>query len=147
MYRFVEYTAGQYMTRDVITVARSTTLRELEQLFECHDFNAFPVVEAGTVLGLVTKLDFLKAFIFTTDQIVPHYDELMQKVVADVMTEVVMHVDATSPLTRVLQMMVDLKARSLPVIGSDRQLAGMISREDVMRALKDATSDGRNPLR
>ena len=147
MYRFVEYTTGQYMTQEVITVARSTTLRELEQLFERHDFNAFPVVEAGTMLGLVTKLDFLKAFIFTTGQIVPHYDELMQRVVSDVMTEAVVHLDATTPLTRALQMMVDLKARSFPVIGPDRQLAGMISREDVMRALRDATGAERSPSR
>jgi len=147
MYRFVEYTTGQYMTQEVITVARSTTLRELEQLFERHDFNAFPMVEAGTMLGLVTKRDFLKAFIFTTGQIVPHYDELMQKVVSDVMTEAVVHLDATTPLTRALQMMVDLKARSFPVIGPDRQLAGMISREDVMRALRDATGAERSPSR
>jgi CBS domain-containing protein len=147
MYRFVEYTTGQYMTQEVITVARSTTLRELEQLFERHDFNAFPVVEAGTILGLVTKLDFLRAFIFTTGQIVPHYDELMQRVVSDVMTEAVVHLDATTPLTRALQMMVDLKARSFPVVSPDRQLAGMISREDVMRALRDATSAERNALR
>jgi CBS domain-containing protein len=147
MYRFVEYTTGQYMTQEVITVARSTTLRELEQLFERHDFNAFPVVEAGTMLGLVTKLDFLRAFIFTTGQIVPHYDELMQRVVSDVMTEAVVHLDATTPLTRALQMMVDLKARSFPVVSPDRQLAGMISREDVMRALRDATSAERNVLR
>ena len=147
MYRFVEYTTGQYMTQEVITVARSTTLRELEQLFERHDFNAFPVVEAGTMLGLVTKLDFLRAFIFTTGQIVPHYDELMQRVVSDVMTEAVVHLDATTPLTRALQMMVDLKARSFPVVSPDRQLAGMISREDVMRALRDATSAERNALR
>ena len=29
MYRFVEYTTGRYMSQEVITVALSTTLREL----------------------------------------------------------------------------------------------------------------------
>jgi CBS domain-containing protein len=47
------------------------------------------------------------------------------------------------PLTRVLQLMVDLKTRSFPVLDSDRQLAGMISREDVMRALREATQEPR----
>jgi predicted transcriptional regulator len=37
--------------------------------------------------------------------------------------------------------MVSLKNRSFPVIGPDRQLLGMISREDLMRALKEATQD------
>ena len=53
----------------------------------------------------------------------------------------VVHVEQTAPLTRVLQLMVSLKNRSFPVIGSDRQLLGMISREDLMRALKEATQD------
>jgi CBS-domain-containing membrane protein len=139
MYRFLECTADQYMTREVKTVTREITMRNLEALFERHDFNAFPVVEAGNLVGLVTKFDFLKAFAFTTGQMVPHYDELMGRKVRDVMTEAVVHVEPTAPLTRVLQLMVNLKARSLPVMDQERRLVGMISREDVMRALKAAT--------
>jgi CBS domain-containing protein/protein required for attachment to host cells len=134
MYRFLEYTAGQYMTRAVMTVTRRITLRELEELFEKHDFNSFPVVEDGRLLGLMTKFDFLKAFAFTTGQMVPHYEELMNRQVLEMMTEAVVHVEPTAPLTRVLEMMVNLKTRSFPVIGAGRELVGMISREDVMRA-------------
>ena len=129
------------MTPAVQTVTRLVTLRDLEGLYESHDFNAFPVVEAGNVLGIVTKFDFLQAFAFTTSQIVPHFDELMRRTVVDVMTEAVVHVEPTAPLTRVLQLMVGLKCRSFPVISSDGQLAGIISREDVMRALKESTRE------
>ena len=90
------------------------------------------------LLGFVTKFDFLRAFAFTTGQMLPRYNELMQRTVADVMTEAVVHVEPSAPLTRVLQLIVNLRARSLPVI-SDGQLIGMISREDIMRALKEAT--------
>jgi CBS domain-containing protein len=99
------------------------------------------VVEDKKMLGIVTKFDFLRAFAFTTGQMVPHYDELMRHPVAEVMTEAVVHVEPTAPLTRVLQLMVSLKNRSFPVMGLDRQLLGMISREDLMRALKEATQD------
>src|SRR5215510_7691299 len=112
MYRFLQCTAGQYMTRDVTTVTRDATLRELEALFEKHDFNSFPVVEEGKMLGIVTKFDFLKAFAFTTSQMVPHYDNLMTCSVAQIMTEDVTHVDVATPLTRVLELMVKLKFRS-----------------------------------
>ena len=47
------------LTFSVQTVTRQVTLRDLEVLFEKHDFNAFPVVEAGKMLGIVTKFDFL----------------------------------------------------------------------------------------
>lgn len=139
MYRFLEGTAEQYMTRTVATVTRQTTMRELEKLFEKHDFNSFPVVEQGKMLGIVTKFDFLRAFAFTTGQMLPHYEELMRRPVGEMMTEAVVHVEPAAPLTRVLQLMVSLKSRSFPVIGLDRQLVGMISREDVIRALKEAT--------
>ena len=95
------------------------------------------------MLGIVTKFDFLRAFAFTTGQMVPHYDELMKRPVADVMTEAVVHVEPTAPLTRLLQLMVSLKARSFPVVGAEQQLMGIISREDVMRALRDATGEAR----
>jgi CBS domain-containing protein len=140
MYRFLECTVSQYMTRSVKTVTRRMSLRELEALFEQHDFNAFPVVEERKMVGIITKFDFLRAFIFTTGQMVPHYDDFMKRLVEEVMTEAVVHVESTAPLTRVLQLMVNLKARSFPVVDGNRQLVGIISREDVMRALREATT-------
>ncbi len=140
MYGFLACTAGQFMTPTVITVERQTTIGQLGALFEQHDFNAFPVMENGRVLGLVTKFDFLRTFAFTSSQMVPHYDDLMSRRVGDVMTEAIVHVDPTLPLTRVLQLMVSLKMRSLPVMTPDRKLVGIISREDVMRAVKETTA-------
>ena len=142
MYRFLECTVGQYMTRDVVVVAPQLTLRELEGMFAARDFNAFPVVEHDRLVGIVTKFDFLKAFIFTTAQMVPHYDELMSGKVAKLMTREVVDVEPDAPLTRVLQMMVGLKARSFPVGDGSGRLAGMISREDIMRALKEPVQQG-----
>jgi CBS domain-containing protein len=142
MYRFLECTVEQYMTRDVKTVTREATLRELEALFARHDYNAFPVRENGAMLGLVTKFDFLRAFAFTTGQLVPHYDELMQRRVGEIMSTRVVHIEPAAPLTRALQMMVDTRARSLPVVESGGKLVGVISREDVMRALEETTERG-----
>lgn len=143
IYRFLECTAGQYMTSDVKTVTGQVTLAELEGLFEKYDFNAFPVVDEGRITGIVTKFDFLRTFAFTTAEMVPHYDELMRRRIGDAMTEAVVHVEADAPLTRVLHLMVTLKARSLPVVSAPDRLIGIISREDVMRALKWATRDAR----
>jgi CBS domain-containing protein len=55
------------------------------------------------------------------------------------MTEAVVHVEPAAPSTRVLQLMVSLKARSFPVLNRDRRLVGVISREDIMRALRDSS--------
>jgi CBS domain-containing protein len=141
MYGFLACTVSQFMTRTVLTVNRQTTMRELAILFEKHDFNAFPVVENGNLFGIISKFDFLRAFAFTTNQVLPHYDELMNRPAAELMTEAVVHVDPISPLTRVLQLMVNLKTRSFPVLNANDQLEGIISREDVMRALKKTTQE------
>ena len=66
------------------------------------------------MLGIVTKLDFLRTFAFTSGQMLPHYDDLMRRPVAETMTEAVVHVEPAAPLTRVLQLMVSLKTRSFP---------------------------------
>ena len=131
------------MTPAVKSLTRDCTMSEVETLFKQHDFNAFPVVEDGKVLGIVSKFDFLRAFAFTTGQMVPRYDELMRRTVGEVMTEAVVHVEPITPLTRVLQLMVNLKIRSFPVLGPDRQLLGVISRGDVMGALGKATQEAR----
>ena len=123
----------------LISVTGAVTLGELEALFERYDFNSFPVVEEGRILGIVTKFDFLRAFTFTTGQMVPHYDELMRRRVADVMTKAVTHVEPQTPLTRVLELMVSFATRSLPVLSLEHKLVGIISREDVMRALRETT--------
>jgi CBS domain-containing protein len=138
MYRFLEAVAAEYMSPNVVTVPRTMTLRDLEALFEQHDFNLFPVMEDGGVVGIVTKFDFLKAFIFTTRRIVPPYDELMGRTVDDVMTRAVVHVEPDAPISHVLELMVSLKARSFPVRQPDGALVGVIAREDIMRALKDS---------
>jgi CBS domain-containing protein len=57
------------------------------------------------------------------------------------MTEAVVQVEPTTPLTRVLQLMVTLKTRSFPVIEPGGQLVSIISREDLMRALREATPE------
>jgi CBS domain-containing protein len=136
LYIFIEQIVADHMTRDVKTVTRSVSLRELGDLFEKDDFNAYPVEEGSQVVGLVSKFDYLACFIFTPAHMIPRYDELMKRTVADVMTSEFIYVGGDTKLTRVLQLMVDHRLRSMPVIDSDQRLAGMISREDVMRALQ-----------
>jgi len=127
------------MTARVKTVSRELTMRELGRLFEVDDFNAYPVLESDHVVGLVSKFDFLSCFVFTPDRMVPHYEDLMRRKVGDVMTEEFIYVARDTKLTRVLQLMVEHRVRSMPVIDADQRLSGIISREDVMRALARST--------
>jgi CBS-domain-containing membrane protein len=136
LYTFLEQTVADHMTRNVKTVTRGVTLRELGDLFERDDFNAYPVEEDSQIVGVVSKFDFLACFVFTPAHMLPLYEDLMKRTASDVMTSEFIYVAVDTKLTRVLQLMVDHRLRSMPVIDSDQRLAGMISREDVIRALQ-----------
>jgi CBS domain-containing protein len=140
LYQFIEQTVEHYMTRKVKTVSRDITMGELNNLFASDDFNAYPVIDQMQVVGLVTKFDFLKCFALTLSSMVPRYDELMKRTVSDVMIHEFIYVNATTKLVRVLQLMIEHRLRSVPVIGAGQRLVGIISREDVMRALGDCTA-------
>ena len=135
MYQFLEETAEGYMTRAVKTVTRDATMRELGDMFDRDDFNTYPVEEDGQVAGIVTKFDMLKCFAFTPSQMVPRYADLMNRTVSDMMTSEFIYVRPDTKLTRVLQLMVEHRIRSVPVIGGDSRLAGIIAREDILKAL------------
>jgi CBS-domain-containing membrane protein len=129
------------MTRTVTTVSRDLTIREASDMFERDDFNSYPVQEDAQVVGIVTKFDLLKCFAFTPNQILPRYSELMERTVGDVMTSDFIYVRPETRLTRVLQLMVEHRLRSIPVIDGEEKLAGIIAREDVLRALAETAND------
>ena len=139
LYKFLEQTVAGYMTRAAKTVTRERTVRELSDMFERDDFNSYPVEEDGQVIGIVTKFDILKCFIFTPSQMVPPYEQLMSRTVGDVMTSEFIYVRTDTKLTRVLQLMVDHRIRSVPAIDDERRLAGIIARRDVLKALADCS--------
>lgn len=134
--KFLSMQAKDVMTELVVTVSRQLTLRELEHLFETHDFNGFPVMEDHHLMGIVTKFDFLKNFVFTPTTVFPHYDDLMKRTVEEIMIKKVCTVHAATPLTRILQLMVETRDKSFPVTDEKNRLVGIVSRGDIVRALK-----------
>ena len=140
MYKFLEQIVARYMTREPRTVTRDMTMRELGELFEKEDFNAYPVTDGGQVLGIVSKFDYLSCFVFTPPPMIPRYRDLMQRRVADVMTSEFIYVLPETRLTRVLELMVNHRLRSMQVLERDQRLAGIISRKDVMRALQESAA-------
>jgi CBS domain-containing protein len=143
MYEFLDYQVQDVMSRPVC-VRAETTLAEVEALLEKHGWNGVPVVDsAERPLGFVTSLDILKAFAFSEDTILPPYERILERHVSDVMSRDVLTVCPRTPLTRVLQKLVDSRSKSFPVVDGDR-VVGIVAREDVMGALRRA-GQGKRP--
>jgi CBS domain-containing protein len=143
MYEFLDYQVQDVMSR-AVTIHAEATLGEAESVLEEHRFNALPVVdEAERLVGLITSLDLLKAFAYPEDTILPPYDEIMRRPVSSVMTRDTRTVCPRTPLSRVLQKLVDTRNKSFPVV-DDGHLIGVVAREDVMLALRRA-NEGKKP--
>ena len=137
MYEFLDYRVEDVMSR-ALTVRPETTLADAEELLEKNGFNSLPVVDAAErLLGVVTSLDLLRAFAFPEDTILPRFSEVLRRPVASVMSRDAQTVCPRTPLTRVLQKLVDTRNKSFPVLDDDR-VVGIVAREDLMRALRRA---------
>ena len=142
MYEFLDYRVADVMASAPVTVDPGATLAEVEELFARHNFNGLPVVDpGGRLLGLLTKLDVLKAFAFTPRSIIPPYDEIVRQRAERFMTRDPVTFDPEAPLTHVLEEMVRSRFKSFPVVAGGR-LVGVVAREDVLRALKEAAASG-----
>ena len=139
MYEFLNETAGDNMTRSVQSVAPETTVADLYRLFAAKDFEAFPVIRDEKLVGMVSKLDALKPFTFTEDQLIPHYKDGMATKVDAIMSAGVIAVEGDTYLQRVLELMIKHRVKSLPVIDKWNGLIGIIAREDIMRAMARST--------
>jgi len=142
MYEFLQYRVEDVMTRDVVTTTKGARLAEVEQIFHEHDFNSLPVVDAvGQLVGVMTKVDLLKAFRFNDEHMFPPYAQIMRGMVESVMTRDPQTVTPRAPLTRVLEKLVESGNKSFPVVDADGLLVGIVSRENLLAALRRAAAE------
>lgn len=57
------FTVEQVMTKKVVSVTSSTTIKEVADLFLTNDFHALPVVDDDNLVGIVTTTDVIRYFL------------------------------------------------------------------------------------
>lgn len=139
MYEFLRLTVADYMTAEPVTTTPDTPLGQAQQELERLRVNGLPVLDqGGTYLGIITSLDILRAFANSPRAIVPPYEEIMRRPVESAMSRETTTVTPDLPLNRVLDLLVSKGVRSLPVCDGDGRLVGVVSREDVLRGLRES---------
>ncbi|MFA4935176.1 MAG: CBS domain-containing protein [Candidatus Methanoperedens sp.] len=130
----IEKKIEDVMTKNVITVTRNTNLRELRDLFNKYDFNAFPVVENGAILGVVTKLNFLKIFSFDPERLIPDLRSIFAKNAGDIMSKRILAVCCGDSIQKAAKKMLDNRVRAVLVTDRSKKiLKGIITRGDIMK--------------
>jgi len=118
-------TAREIMTRNIKTVRRESTLREVAQLMKDEDCGVVPIVdERGCLVGIITDRDMvIRAF---TGGKTP--DQLRA---GDVMTDDVECVHPEESIHSVIEMMGRRQIRRVPVVERDDRVVGIISMGDI----------------
>ncbi|MDE2580936.1 MAG: CBS domain-containing protein [Rhodospirillales bacterium] len=140
--------ARDIMTPDVITVAPDTALPELVRLMLERRISAVPVVEDGTLVGLVSEGDLLRRpelgtaatrprwllMLGGADRDAAAYARTHGRSAGEVMSQPVISVTEDTPVEEVAALMDRHRVKRLPVL-REGHLVGILTRADLLRAL------------
>ncbi|MEI6704541.1 MAG: CBS domain-containing protein [Deltaproteobacteria bacterium] len=143
-------TVAEIMTKDVVTVKGSTTVREMAEIFDKMRFGSLPLVdEDGNLTGIVTDSDLIEqgrplhipTVISLFDWVIPLESEqslerdlkrITAQTAAELAAKDVVTVAPTDPVSTAAEIMSSRKLHALPVVDG-KKLVGMVSRIDIIR--------------
>ena len=130
-----------WMTPEVITVTPDTSLLKLGKLMRDHGVRRLPVLDGGRVVGIISDRDVRDASpskATTLDMYEMHY--LLAEIKAkDIMTPKPVTIKPTDTVEKAAMIMLDRKIGGLPVVDEKGELVGIISDQDVFKALVNIT--------
>ncbi len=149
--------AKDIMTRDVITVKKTTTLRELASIIMQNHISGTPVVDdKGKLQGIVTENDLISqnrrlniptilrlfdAFIpLGTSKLENEIKRISASTVEDIYIKEVVTVDEETPLENIATIMAEKKIHLLPVI-KEGELVGIIGKKDIIKGISLEASE------
>ncbi len=145
-------TAADIMTRDVITVRKETTIRELAEIFTRHRISSAPVVDAaGSLIGIVTETDLIEQdkslhiptvislfdwviYLESEKKFEKELKKMTGQTVEDIYSEKVETVAPTTPISEVADLMSNRKMHALPVV-EGKKVVGIVARIDLIRTM------------
>ncbi len=144
--------AKEIMTRDVITVTRDTTIEETAKLLTEHRISGLPVMEGKKVIGMATEgdlifqdrkldppafIEILGGVIFLKDpnKYLEDFRKMIATRVEDIMTTKVISIREDTSTEEIAAIMTEKKVNRLPVLDEKGELAGIVSRQDLVKSL------------
>jgi CBS domain-containing protein len=144
--------AGQIMTRKVVTVSPSATVREVARCLADHRVSAVPVVDhEGAVVGVISEGDLMTGTSVARDErgawwlemlaegerLAPEFMDYVRsggKLARDLMTRPAVTAGETTPVAELARLLESRRIKRVPIV-RDRMLVGVVSRADLVRAL------------
>ncbi|EKF73730.1 hypothetical protein A11A3_12228 [Alcanivorax hongdengensis A-11-3] len=128
-----DLTVRALMARHPVSVKAGTELTEVVDLLLQHKYTGLPVINAEQkVIGFVSEQDCLRQLLVSSY----HCEGAL--VVEEIMHDEPLTVKPDDSVVNVAEMMIKQKPKIYPVVDDRGTLVGLLTREQVMRALKDS---------
>jgi acetoin utilization protein AcuB len=135
------------MQRNVITISPNASLFEARERMRRHSIPQLPVTEEnGKLIGILSNRDIREATLpvallrGATEK--EAEDLLKETIVEKVMTRKVVTATLADTLEDAIVLLHDFRVNSLPVLDREGQVAGIISRADVLKAFIEVLGVG-----
>ena len=145
-------TVADIMTRNVVSIKGTTTVREMAGIFDTMRFGTLPIVDdAGNLTGIVTASDLVEqdrplhipTVISLFDWIIPlegeeslqrNLNKITAQTAAELASTDVVTVVSSDSVSNAAEIMSSRKLHALPVV-EGKKLVGMVSRIDIIRSM------------
>jgi CBS domain-containing protein len=128
---------SDYMSDELITIRRNTTLLEAHNLMGTKLIRSLPVVEDGRLVGLVTRTDLMSSD--PSRPAMKNSQETSCKVLSQpvekVMVTKIITITADAEITDAAKIMLEKKIHCLPVIKEKQEMVGIITESDLFLML------------
>lgn len=123
-------TAGHAMTRSVFVLFPETPVLDAVQELLQRGYSGAPVVDQGRLVGIFSERDALTALAAS------HYEDEPTGTVAQHMRTDFVVAGPTTDIYEVASIFRESPIRRVPVVDCERRLLGILSRGDVLNALR-----------
>jgi acetoin utilization protein AcuB len=131
----------KWMSKNPIVIEESASLSEAINLLKQHKIRRLPVLKKGKLVGIISDRDLKEAApskVTSLDIWELHY--MMSKIkVRTIMTKNPITVSPDTTLERAAILMFDNKIGGLPVVNKEGLLIGILTEQDVFKALINIT--------
>lgn len=123
------------MTRFPLAISPGELVEAARWLMNEHRIRHLPVVADGKLVGIVSRLDLLRAVpsLAGGERSGEASWEIRQTPVQEIMSQKVMFVRPDTPLADVARILLDQQIDALPVIDEDDHLVGIVTTADLLK--------------
>lgn len=127
------------MTTELITVNPEDKLLAVKEIFEKHKIHHLPVVRYRTMVGLISKTDFLhflRGFQHTPEDALVNEARLRAYTAESIMTKGLAKVLPDDRINVALMVFLENRFHALPVVNEENELVGIITTFDIIKQLE-----------